>query len=305
METSLCSYSFHKKLEAGTHDVFQYIADCQALGCTQLDLWNGHLPTLLDQDGKVGQTEADEAAGWLAAETEAALAEEAVAGAVEWLRPDELDLLDRVRTAGEAAGLPLGCLAVDGAHLYEPTVEARALNRLRALRWCRIAARLGARQIRIDTGGSEAMPPDMFALIVAGYGDLIPRASQLGLDVVMENHWGASRRPDNVVQILEAVPDLGLLFDSGNWAPGTHEQGWAQCARYAAATHIKTWAFDAEGNETTMDIPKVVDHLLDGGYAGSWGIESVPREGDEFEAARKSLELVRRLVAAQGSAEAV
>lgn len=304
MQTSVCSYSFHKKLEAGQHDVFQYIADCQALGCTQLDLWNGHLPTLLDQEGRVGQVEADEAASWLAAEAEAMLAEESVAAAVEWLRPEELDLLDRIRTAAETAGLPLGCLAVDGAHIYEPSAEARALHRLRVTRWCRIAARLGARQIRIDTGGPETMTPEVFALIVAGYSDLLPRAGQLGLEVVMENHWGASRAAGNVVQILEAVPDLGLLFDSGNWPPGTHEQAWAQCARYAAATHLKTWAFDAQGNETTMDLPKAVRHLLEGGYTGCWGIESTPHAGDEFDAARRSLALIRRLVGEPGGAAA-
>ena len=48
MELSICSYSFHRLLETGEHDVFQYINDCHSLGCTQLDLWNGHLPSLLD-----------------------------------------------------------------------------------------------------------------------------------------------------------------------------------------------------------------------------------------------------------------
>jgi sugar phosphate isomerase/epimerase len=253
----------------------------------------------------VGQATPEQAAAWLAADAEAALDAETVAGASEWLRADELDLLDRIRAAGDAAGLPMGCLAVDGTYIYEADEEARALQRLRIMRWFHIAARLGARQIRIDSGGPAEMPADVYALIVAGYSDLVPRAGELGVEVVMENHWGASRVPENVVQILEAVPDLGLLFDTGNWPPGTHEAGWALCARYAAATHIKTWAFDAEGNETTMDIPKAVGLLLDSGYDGSWGVESVPRDGDEFEAARQSLELVRRLVGARGSAEAV
>ena len=80
MDTSLCSYSFHDRLEAGQHDAFQYIADCKALGCAQLDLWNGHLPTLLDEDGRVG-----------AARTSAEGA----------LLPEELALLDRLRAAAD------------------------------------------------------------------------------------------------------------------------------------------------------------------------------------------------------------
>ena len=50
MELSICSYSFHRLLEAGQQDVFQYVGDCHTLGCTQLDLWNGHLPSLLDNE---------------------------------------------------------------------------------------------------------------------------------------------------------------------------------------------------------------------------------------------------------------
>jgi sugar phosphate isomerase/epimerase len=288
---SLCSYSFHRKLEAGQHDVFQYIADCQALGCTLLDLWNGHLPTLLDQPGCVG----GRALAAVPAPPDTTAAAEAPPSRDWLLLPEETAFLDEVRAAADAAGLPMGCLAVDGAHLYEPTVEARALHHRRATRWCQIAARLGARQIRIDSGGPEDMPDEVFALIVAGYQDLLGRAGRLGLEVVMENHWGASRIPANVVQILEAVPDLGLLFDTGNWPPGQHEAAWAQCARFATATHIKTRAFDGDGNETTWNIPLAVSYLRAAGYDGSWGIESVPAEGDEFEAARRSLELVRRL----------
>ncbi len=46
MELSLCSYSFHHLLEAGKHDVFQYMSDCRSLGCTQLDLLQGRVDLL-------------------------------------------------------------------------------------------------------------------------------------------------------------------------------------------------------------------------------------------------------------------
>ena len=100
------------------------------------------------------------------------------------------------------------------------------------------------------------------------------------------------------MRILEAVPSLGLLFDTGNWPEGMREMGWTRCARYARATHLKTYAFDAEGDETTVDIPRAIHILQEAGYQGSWGIESVPREGDEYEAAKKSITLVRRVLGA-------
>jgi sugar phosphate isomerase/epimerase len=277
MELSICSYSFHRLLEEGGQDVFQYINDCHSLGCTQLDLWNGHLPSLLDDETRSPSSFTPEYAR---------------------LSSDEMDYLGRIKAAADGAGLPFGCLAVDGAHIYEPSPEAQQAQKIKAHRWLNIAGQLRAQQIRIDSGGPPEMPDDVFEVIVSGYKDLIPRAGEKGIEVVIENHWGASRIPENVMRILDAATGLGLLFDSGNWPAELRETGWTRCARYARATHIKTFAFDAEGNETTVDIPRVMHILQETGYQGSWGIESVPRQGDEIEAARKSIALVRRVLGA-------
>ena len=275
MELSICSYSFHHLLEAGQQDVFQYISDCQTLRCTQLDLWNGHLPSLLDDEARSPSSFTPEYAQLSSA---------------EW------EYLAQIKAAANNAGLPFGCLAVDGAHIYEDSPEARQANQIKAYRWLNIAEQLGAQQIRIDSGGPPDMPEEVLDIIVTGYHDLIPRAREKGSEIVIENHWGASRIPENVVRILEAVPELGLLFDTGNWPEDRRETGWTQCARYARATHIKTYAFDAEGNETTVDVPRVMHILQEAGYQGSWGIESVPRQGDEVEAAKKSIALIRRVL---------
>ncbi len=277
MELSICSYSFHRLLEAGQQDVFQYIRDCQDLGCTQLDLWNGHLPSLLDDPARSPSSFTPEYAQ---------------------LSPAELDYLARIKAAADDACLPFGCLAVDGAHIYEASPEARQAQQIKAYRWLNIAGQLSVEQIRIDTGGLPEMTDEMFEVIVAAYNDLLPRAGEKGMEVVMENHWGASRIPENVVRILDAVPGLGLLFDTGNWPEELRETGWQVGARYARATHLKTYAFDAEGNETTVDIPRAMHTLQEAGYQGSWGIESCPRQGDEIEAAKKSIALVRRVLGA-------
>ena len=69
------------------------------------------------------------------------------------------------------------------------------------------------------------------------------------------------------------------------------------CARYAKATHVKTFVFDEAGNETTTDIPYVMHRLVETGYQGVWGIESCPRNGDEYGGARKTIELIRHVLA--------
>jgi sugar phosphate isomerase/epimerase len=255
-------------LADGKQDMFKYIADCKELGATLLDPWNAHLTPLADLE-TVSQ-----------------------AG----LEPGHEAYLERVKRAADDAGLPFGCVAVDGAHIYEPTPKARRANRALAYRWLEVAERLGARQIRIDAGGPEEMPDDVFQIVVEGYRDLVARGQDKGVEILMENHWGASRIPGNVVKIVDAVDGLGLLFDTHNWPSDAREKGWHMCARYATATHVKTFSFDEQGNEASADIPKVMRLLVDAGYEGCWGIESCPRDGDEYEGVKKTIALIRRVI---------
>lgn len=255
MRYSIISYSFRRSFENGSMDIFSYIDFCKENGFTQLDPWMKHLePGLTDR-------------AWL----------------------------ESVKTAGAAAGLPFGCVAVDGGHIYEPTVEERARTRAVAAAWLDVAEFLGASQVRVDTGGRvDVMSDEMLQIIAEGYKDLLPRAQAKGLQVIVENHWGPTKHPENVVRALNAVPGLGLLFDTNNWAEGKQELGWEMCARFASLTHIKTFAFDAAGNDPSVNLSKAIGLLRASGYTGAWGIESVPLDGDERGAAVKTLALIKR-----------
>jgi sugar phosphate isomerase/epimerase len=277
MQIGICSFSFHRLLAEGKQDIFQYINDCKALGCTQLDPWNAHL--------------ADVSSG------ADVLHAGRNPGQSQHLTAAEDDYIQRVRQAADTTGLPFGCIAVDGAHIYEPTKEAREANRARAYQWLDIAHKLGASQIRVDAGGPEDMPDHVFGVIREGYRDLVDRAAPLGIEIVVENHWGPTVVPENVIKLLEGIDGLGLLLDMHNWKRERRDEGRVLCAPYATAIHIKTFAFDANGNETTdEDVPTAIRILQEAGYTGAWGIESVPRDGDEMGAARKTIALLRRYV---------
>jgi sugar phosphate isomerase/epimerase len=214
------------------------------------------------------------------------------------LSDDDKRYLLGVRRAADDAGLPFGMLVVDGAHVYEPTPEARALNRAKALRHLDAAAILGAKQIRIDGGGPDQLTDDVLEVIQAGYRDLIDRAAPRGIHVVVENHRGSQKHPDHLIRLLENVPGLGLLFDTNNWLPGLRDDARRRCAPYATAVHIKTQGWDAQGNEVgDADAAGAIELLKGIGYAGCWGIESVPADGDELAGARKTVDLIRRRVA--------
>lgn len=276
MDYSFCSYSFHRLLDAGQHDIFRYIDDSKALGACQLDPWNSHLALIRKGDDAIR-----EAAGHSGAE----------------LTRAEKDYLTQVRDYAEREMMPWGIVACDGAHIYEEDESAAKINRMLAHRYLEVAASLGATQVRIDAGGPEDMPDEAFAAIRDGYEDVIRRASDRGIQVLTENHWGPTKNPDNVVKLMENVEGLGLLFDTNNWAQGRREEGWERCAKYASATHIKTFRFDENGWEPSVDLREAVRILQDAGYRGVWGIESCPREVSEMEGARKTVELLKMALA--------
>ncbi len=271
MDIGICSYSFHRQLAAGKQDIFGFINACKELGCTQLDPWNAHLTVIRQADAQPSPDSGVSA--------------------------EENDYLARVEAAADESGLPWGTLAVDGAHIYDADEAVRAANRARAYRWLEVADRLGCEQVRIDAGGPEEMDDAAFKVIVEGYNDLIARAKDKGIEILTENHFGPSRIPANVERMMQEIKGLGFLYDTHNWKPELLEEGRQRTAKYATATHVKTFTWDAAGNETGGAKPDdAIRLLLDDGYAGAWGVESVPADGDEVEGARKTIALIRRLV---------
>jgi sugar phosphate isomerase/epimerase len=273
MDISIGGFCFHGLIGSGQQDIFRYITDCKDLGATQLDPWNAQLAPIHDSDDVI-RAGRDPGHAKLSAQDDA--------------------YLRRVRDAADAAGLPFGCIAVDGAHIYEVDPEARKGNRILAYRWLDAAAILGARQVRVDAGGPAELPDDVMGIIAEGYRDIIARAGGMGIEILMENHWGPSVIPENVARIIEAIDRLGLLFDTHNWAPGMQERGWELCAKYARSTHFKTFSFDEDGNELSVDLHRAVRLLVQAGYDGCWGVESCPEDGDEYGAARETIALIKR-----------
>jgi sugar phosphate isomerase/epimerase len=274
MKFSIASYSFHRELESGRQDIFKYITDCKELGCTQLDPWNGHFAPLIKEDEEI-RTGSNP--------TQATFSQ---AG---------LEYVAQVKAAADKAGLPFGCIAADGSHVWEDSEEARAANRACAYRWLDVAHRLGAESMRTDTGGKAELPDDMFRIIVDGLQDIVNRGKKLGVRVSIENHWGASNIPKNVVRVLDAVDGLTLLFDSRNWAKGTREEGWQVGVPRAKDVHIDMFKTQENPETLEADLTRLIHMLVKSGYNGCWGIESLPPE-DEYDGIRKSMAFIEKAV---------
>jgi sugar phosphate isomerase/epimerase len=277
MKVGICSFSFHRAIGRGGLDVFSYIDTCAKLGCTQIDPWSAHL------------CPPEDAAAVLKAGKNPNQSHQLLSGV-------DSAFLDRIAAYAERVGLPFGTFAVDGAHIYEESRETFESNRRRAVQWIDAAGRLGAAQIRIDAGGPPVLTDEILKVIINGYHDLLAQAKRVGVELMIENHWGPSTNPEQLLRILDACPGLGLLFDTRNFPADRRETARKMLAPRARATHLKSKRFDATGDDAEDPMATCINMLLDAGYAGVWGIESVPEDGDELAAASNTIELLRRTV---------
>ena len=273
MKLGICSFAFHRTWAAKKMDFAGLISTCKELGCTTLDPWNAHLnePTTGDDTVRAGSNPQDARLG----------------------TPSDAHVATLVKLV-KAGGLPVGCVAIDGGHVYEADATKNALNRERAHRWIDISGKLGASHVRIDAGGPEDMPAPILAEIVAGYRDVIAHAKKYNIRVLVENHWGPTIIPENVNRLLDAVDGLGLLFDTNNWKKERQFDAWKLCAHRSEVVHVKTFAIGDDLIDPEIDLRDAFALLRKHAFNGIWCVESVPKDGDEIAAARRTLNLIRR-----------
>ena len=176
----------------------------------------------------------------------------------------EEDYLRKVRSALDERELVLACLAVDGAHIWDPDPEVRAQHYQKALANLRAAEILGARSVRIDMGGQGSeMSEEQFDCIVARYREYAQRAHDHGYRLGPETHWGPALVPENMRRVYEAVdsPAYGIMLHIGHWVEGREDEGDRLVAPWTFHTHVD-WRI------TTTCLAEKVRILLDAGYQG-------------------------------------
>lgn len=169
--------------------------------------------------------------------------------------------------------------------------------------WLEIAKFLDCSGIRVNLSGFDlngfGTPGNKQAVLrssVEGYGELLGYGAQDNLDVLVQNHIGYSCDPDWLIQVMRQVnnPHSGIEADPGHFQeifvvnnPGNGPRiktgesfdlyaSWAKILPYSKALNAKTHAFDAEGNETTIDYRRIIGLAIKSGYRGYIGIEWEP-----------------------------
>ncbi len=156
-------------------------------------------------------------------------------------------------------------------------------------KWVDAAAALGCHSIRVNTFGTN--DPEVWQnTVVDGLKKLSEYAATKSINVLCENHGWLSSDADKLMMALEAVnmENCGTLPDFGNWCVKRKDgEKWGECEEeypdkykgiellmpMAKAVSAKSYAFDDQGNETTLDYVRILQMVKDAGYTGYIGVE--------------------------------
>lgn len=157
-------------------------------------------------------------------------------------------------------------------------------------KWINAAKILGCHSIRVNAFGNGT-PEELESSLVDGLGQLTEYAAKENINVLLENHGLHTSNAAFMAGIIKRVdnPYLGTLPDFGNWCVnaewgGTSEsqnctniyppdEGLREWLPFAKGVSAKAYDFDASGNDTVVDYPKLLKIVKESNFNGHIGIE--------------------------------
>ncbi|MGE5431328.1 MAG: sugar phosphate isomerase/epimerase family protein [Syntrophomonadaceae bacterium] len=169
--------------------------------------------------------------------------------------------------------------------LGDPDEKKRIQTVENHYKWVEAAETLGCHSIRVNAA-SQGSYDEQMKLASDGLHRLCLFAGERKINVIVENHGGLSSNGQWLTSVIKMAdhPRAGTLPDLGNFKISDTElydryKGISEMLPYAKSVSAKSYDFDKEGNETTIDFARVAEILKKAGYKGYLGIEY---EGDRL-----------------------
>lgn len=147
--------------------------------------------------------------------------------------------------------------------------------------WVDAAHTLACHAIRINANGYEGLEPEEASKVFADtLHQLSDYGKQADISIIVENHGGLSSNGKWLAGVMKQVNkvNVGTLPDFGNLNISDHEQYdryllVEELMPYAKGVSAKTFAFDKKGEESSMDMSRLMQLVKDAGFNGYVGIE--------------------------------
>lgn len=196
--------------------------------------------------------------------------------------------LRKLKYIAESEGVYNHLIMVDGeGDLGEADSKKRQQAVENHYKWVEAAHYLGCRTIRVNARGqSEYSYEEQKKAAADGLRKLCEFSESYGINIVVENHGGVSSNGKWVLEVMKEVshPLCGTLPDFGNFDISENEsydpyKGTKEMMPYAKGVSAKSYDFDENGNETSIDYERMLKIAKDTGFRGYVGVEY---EGDRL-----------------------
>lgn len=217
-------------------------------------------------------------------------------------KANDQSYLKEMKQRAEDNGVRSVLIMCDGeGALGDPDESARKQAVENHHKWVTAAKYLGCHSIRVNARSRGSWDEQM-SHAADGLRSLTEFADQHDINVIVENHGGLSSNGDWLVGVMKKVdhPRCGTLPDFGNFNISQDEsydryKGTRQLMPYAKGVSAKTYSFDSNGNETTIDYDKMMSIVKDAGYTGYVGIEYEGSELSEYEGIKATKRLLEKV----------
>jgi len=228
------------------------------------------------------------------------------------MESEDLAYLNRLKRRAFTLGLDLVMLSIHQSFV-SPDPEVRRKNVEHTKHTIDLAAQMGIPCIRLNSGrwgtvssfdrlmelkGQEPPLPghteeEALNWCVEAIEQCLPHAEKAGVVMALENHWGLTTKPENVLAIWRRVnsPWLGVNLDTGNF-PGDPYAGIEMLAPYATIVQAKTYFGGGEWYTLDLDYQRIASILRKAGFRGYVSLEMEGKE-DPSTAVPKSYRLLR------------
>ncbi len=220
--------------------------------------------------------------------------------------------LNKLKRAAFLNGLDLTMLSIHQDFVSPDVAERqKAINHTKHC--INLAQQMGIPCIRLNSGrwktiksfddlmkakGNEPPLPgytkeDAIKWVVDSIERCLPEAEKAGVMLALENHWGLTTYPDDLLSIYKSIqsPWLGINLDTGNFVGDPYPQ-FERLAPYAKIVQAKTYYGGGEWYTLDLDYPRLAKILRDAGFQGYISLEMEGKE-DPATAVPKSLKVLR------------
>jgi sugar phosphate isomerase/epimerase len=255
---SLAQWSFNKSFRSGGVSPYEFARLASELGFEGLEYVNQLYPDVMDSEEKSAAI--------------AAFVEKNNVLAAQYKLQNVLIMIDSE-----------GDLASSDENTRS---EAIANHKL----WIDAANQMGCSAVRLNLFG-ESDPEKWVANSILSLTDLADYAADKNINVIVENHGRLSSNVPVLMKVINGTgkSNCGTLPDFGNFCIA--EEGYGSlfdgsCKEFydpykgvsemivkAFGVSAKSYDFDEEGNETTLDYNRLIKIVKDAGYKGFVGVE--------------------------------